>query len=68
MSKGKVKWFDKKKGYGFIIADTGEELFVHYSVINEEGFKNLEDGEGVEFDVEKDAKGLRAKNVTKAAS
>lgn len=66
MPKGKVKWFDKKKGYGFILSDAGEELFVHYSTIQGDGFKILEDGQEVEFEVEKDKKGLRAKNVTKA--
>lgn len=65
MQKGKVKWFHKKKGYGFIILETGEEAFVHFSSISGDGFKFLEDGEEVEFDVEKDAKGIKAKNVTR---
>jgi CspA family cold shock protein len=65
MQKGKVKWFHKKKGYGFIILETGEEAFVHFSSISGDGFKFLEDGEEVAFDVEKDAKGIKAKNVTR---
>ena len=66
MAKGKVKWFHRKKGYGFIIADSGEECFVHHSSINGAGFKYLDDGEAVEFDIDKDDKGYKAKNVNKA--
>ena len=66
MAKGKVKWFDRKKGFGFILAESGEEVFVHYSSIQGDGFKVLDDGQEVEFDVEKDAKGFKAKNVKKA--
>lgn len=51
MAKGTVKWFSKEKGYGFISSETGEDLFVHFSEIQGEGFKNLEDGAAVEFDV-----------------
>ena len=63
MAKGKVKWFNAKKGYGFISAETGEDVFVHFSSINSDGYKSLDEGEEVEFEVEKDQKGLKAKNV-----
>ncbi|EDP73178.1 cold-shock protein [Hydrogenivirga sp. 128-5-R1-1] len=63
---GTVKWFDSKKGFGFITReDTGEDIFVHFSAINGQGFKNLEEGEKVEFEVVQDEKGFRAANVTK---
>lgn len=51
MPKGTVKWFSKEKGYGFISSESGEDLFVHFSEIQQDGFKNLEDGEAVEFEV-----------------
>lgn len=63
MAKGKVKWFDAKKGYGFIAAETGEDVFVHFSAIHADGYKTLTEGQDVEFEVEKDQKGLKAKNV-----
>ena len=63
MAKGKVKWFNAKKGYGFISSDTGEDVFVHFSSIQSDGYKTLDEGEEVEFEVEKDNKGLKAKNV-----
>ena len=63
MAKGKVKWFNAKKGYGFITADTGEEVFVHFSEINMDGYKTLDEGQVVEFEIEKDAKGMKAKSV-----
>ena len=66
MTKGTVKWFDRKKGYGFITADSGEEVFVHFSSITGAGFKFLDDGEKVEFEMEKDGKGLKAKNVNRS--
>ncbi|MFN3598386.1 MAG: cold-shock protein [Aquificaceae bacterium] len=62
--KGTVKWFSKEKGYGFITRDdNGGDVFVHYSAIQQRGFKILEQGQKVEFEVEQDQKGLRAKNV-----
>ncbi|MCX8076294.1 MAG: cold-shock protein [Aquificaceae bacterium] len=61
---GTVKWFSKEKGYGFITRDDNQgDVFVHFSAIQQKGFKTLEQGQRVEFEVEKDAKGLRAKNV-----
>jgi CspA family cold shock protein len=67
MAVGKVKWFDGKKGYGFIEQENGEDVFVHYSNIAGSGFRSLEDGEQVEFDVITGAKGLQAQNVVKVA-
>jgi CspA family cold shock protein len=64
MAKGTVKWFNNSKGYGFITQDNGDELFVHFSGIKAEGFKSLREGQAVQFDVESDAKGPRAVNVT----
>ena len=65
MVKGTVKWFDVKKGYGFIATEDGQDVFVHFSVIQGDGFKSLEEGQEVELEVEKNAKGLSAKNVVK---
>ena len=65
--QGTVKWFDTKKGYGFIELEGNKDVFVHFSEINEEGYKSLRDGEAVEFEIEKDDSGERAKNVTKAS-
>ena len=65
MVKGKVKWFNGKKGYGFIAADSGEEVFVHFSEIQSDGYKTLDQGQEVEFEIEKDSKGPKAKKVVK---
>lgn len=64
--KGTVKWFDNKKGYGFIATEKGQDVFCHFSAIQGDGYKSLEEGMAVELEVEEDDKGLRAKNVTKA--
>ena len=61
--KGTVKWFDPKKGYGFIERAEGDDIFCHYSSINIEGFKTLNNGQSVTFEVEKNDKGERAINV-----
>ena len=61
--EGKVKWFNEKKGFGFIEQDNGGDLFVHYSAITGEGFKNLSEGQKVRFEVEETSKGPKAKNV-----
>ena len=63
MPRGKVKWFNDSKGYGFIEQESGDDVFVHHSSIQGEGFKTLEEGQDVEFDIEQDAKGSKAVNV-----
>ncbi|MFW6270674.1 MAG: cold-shock protein [Bacillota bacterium] len=62
---GTVKWFDGKKGYGFIEREDGEDVFVHFSSIQDEGYKDLEEGEKVEFEIEEGENGLQADNVVK---
>ena len=63
--KGTVKWFNNQKGYGFISDEQGNDIFVHFSGINSDGLKSLEEGQAVEFDVVDGAKGPQATNVTK---
>ncbi|MEI3521436.1 cold-shock protein [Candidatus Merdisoma sp. HCP28S3_D10] len=65
MNKGTVKWFNNQKGYGFISDEQGNDIFVHFSGIKSDGFKSLEEGQAVEFDVIDGAKGPQATNVTK---
>jgi CspA family cold shock protein len=63
--QGTVKWFNNEKGYGFISRNSGEDVFVHHSAIKSDGFKSLNEGDHLEFDVAKGPKGLQAQNVVK---
>ncbi len=65
MAKGTVKWFNESKGFGFITADDGSDVFVHYSSIQGNGFKSLAEGDSVSFETEKGPKGLKAINVVR---
>ena len=65
MASGRVKWFNGNKGYGFIEQDSGPDVFVHFSAIQAEGFKTLDEGEEVEFDIVEGPKGPQASNVMK---
>ncbi|MCL4322489.1 MAG: cold shock domain-containing protein [Deltaproteobacteria bacterium] len=64
--QGKVKWFNDSKGFGFIEQENGQDVFVHYSAISQDGFKTLTEGQKVEFEITNGAKGPQAINVTKA--
>ena len=65
METGTVKWFNSSKGFGFIAREEGDDVFVHFKAINGEGYKSLDEGDQVEFEVEQGPKGLQANNVTK---
>ncbi|MBE8118738.1 cold-shock protein [Limosilactobacillus fermentum] len=66
MEQGTIKWFNDEKGYGFISREAGDDVFVHFSAIQGDGFKTLEEGQSVTFDVETGDRGLQAANVSKA--
>lgn len=65
MNKGTVKWFNNQKGYGFISDESGKDVFVHYTGLNMDGFKTLDEGQAVEFEVTEGEKGSQAVNVTR---
>ncbi|MBU4304962.1 MAG: cold-shock protein [Candidatus Omnitrophica bacterium] len=65
MARGKIKWFNNQKGYGFITTDSGNDVFLHYSAIQGEGFKSIDEGQEVEFEIEQGPKGAQAVNVVK---
>ncbi|KAA9021738.1 cold-shock protein [Niallia endozanthoxylica] len=65
MATGKVKWFNAEKGFGFIEVEGGDDVFVHYSAIQTDGFKSLDEGQEVSFDIEEGQRGPQAVNVTK---
>jgi CspA family cold shock protein len=65
MARGRVKWFNNQKGYGFITPENGKDVFVHFSAIQGDGYKSLEEGQEVEFEIENGPKGEQAINVTK---
>ena len=66
MNTGKVKWFNAEKGFGFIESSEGQDVFVHFSAIQSEGFKTLEEGQDVNFEIVEGNRGPQAANVTKA--
>jgi cold shock protein len=66
LMQGKVKWFNAEKGYGFIESEDGKDVFVHFSAIQSEGFKSLDEGQAVDFDIVEGARGPQAANVVKA--
>lgn len=65
MARGKVKWFNNQKGYGFITPENGNDVFVHHTAIQGEGYRTLEEGQDVEFEIQKGPKGDQAVNVVK---
>ena len=65
MARGKIKWFSNQKGYGFITSSDGKDVFVHYSAIKGDGYKTLEEGQEVEFEITQGQKGEQAINVTR---
>ena len=65
MSNGTIKWFNAEKGYGFISQESGDDVFVHFSAIQGKGFKTLEEGQSVSFEIEEGPRGKQASNVTK---
>ena len=65
MARGKIKWFSNSKGYGFIAQDDGQDVFVHFSAIQGEGYKSLQEGDTVEYELAQGEKGPQAKNVKK---
>ena len=67
MEQGTVKWFNAEKGFGFIERENGDDVFVHFSAIQTDGFKSLDEGQKVTFDVEQGARGAQAANVQKAS-
>lgn len=67
MEQGTVKWFNAEKGFGFIERENGDDVFVHFSAIQSDGFKSLDEGQKVSFDVEQGARGAQAANVQKAS-
>ncbi|MFC1807112.1 cold-shock protein [Candidatus Omnitrophota bacterium] len=65
MAQGTVKWFNNSKGYGFITPESGEDVFVHHAAIQGDGYKSLDEGQSVQFDIEQGPKGAHATNVVK---
>ena len=65
MARGKVKWFSNQKGYGFITPESGSDVFVHHSAIQSDGYKSLDEGQAVEFEIQQGPKGAHATNVVK---
>ncbi len=68
MARGKVKWFSNQKGYGFVTSSDGKDVFVHYSAIKGDGYKTLEEGQEVEFEITQGPKGEQATDVTRVAA